>query len=107
MVGSPIHQISSDTVQMGYWKIFSTQPPKFYGLVNYPKFITLEKGQKPWNNLDYFIEYEEAVEIETIKKGEFTLDQSRAKLAKKYMKKKGIKDKARKRALINVLNSVE
>lgn len=107
MLGSPIHQISSDRVKMGYWKIFSDGPPIFYGLVNYPMFRELEKDQKPDNDKDYFIEYEEKTDIEEIEKGEFTLDQSRTKLAKKYMKKKGIKDKAKKRALIQVLNSVE
>lgn len=107
MIGSPIHQISSDKVQMGYWKIFNDKAPKFYGLVNFPKFRQLAKGEKPDNELDYFIEFEEKREIEEIEKGEFTLDQSRTNLAKKYLKKKGIKDKAKKRALIKVLNAVE
>jgi DNA repair exonuclease SbcCD nuclease subunit len=107
MCGSPIHQISSDTSEMGYWKIFFDSPPKFYGLVNFPKFRKLSKGEEPDNNIDYFIPYEEVVESEEIEAGDFNLNNSRKTLANRYCKKKGIKDPEKKSALITALNEVE
>lgn len=110
MCGSPIAQISSDKAQMGYWKIFTDQPPEFVGLVNFPKFVKLGKDEiimNPESAIDYYIPYEDAGKIEEVEAGEFDLGNSRKTLAKRYMKAKGIKDKAKKSALIKVLNSVE
>lgn len=107
MLGSPIHQISSDRGEMGYWQIFNDQPPKFVGLEGFPKFRRLRAGKKPKNDLDYWIEDEEQGKIEKIEAGEFNVNQSRKKLAKKYLAAKGIKDQGKEKALINILNQAE
>lgn len=107
MLGSPIQQTSGDKGEMGYWKIYNNQPPKFYGLVDYPKFVKLGKDEKPYNKLDYFILHEEIGAVEAVEKGDFDLSNSRTKLGKRYLKVKGIKDPKKKRALINALKEVE
>jgi DNA repair exonuclease SbcCD nuclease subunit len=107
MLGSPIHQISSDRGEMGYWKIFNDQPPEFVGLEGFPKFRRLKAGKKPKNELDYWIPEEEESKVEEVEAGEFNVSQSRKKLAKKYLKAKGIKDKDKEKALINTLNQAE
>lgn len=107
MLGAPIHQTSANKVQMGYWKIFNDRPPKFVGLANFPKFRRLKKNEKPDNGLDYFIPHEEIGTIEEVEKGDFNAALPRVKLAKRYMKAKGIKDKKKRNLLINALNEVE
>lgn len=110
MLGSPIHQNSADTTEMGYWQIFTNRAPKFIGLVGFPKFIKLTKGEVIMNldsTIDYIIPYEEEGSVEELEKGDFHLGQTRKKLAKRYLKVKGIKDKKKARALINILNAVE
>lgn len=107
MLGSPIHQTSGESVQMGYWKIFIGKEPEFIGLVDFPKFRKLGKGEKPDNDLDYFIPYEEIGKIEEIEAGDFDLSNSRTKLAKRYSKVKKIKDPEKRKALIKALNEVE
>src|SRR5882757_1317477 len=107
MLGSPIHQISSDKGEMGYWQIFNDQDPKFIGLADYPKFIHLGKGEKPLADTgDYYIPFEEEGEPEDMEKGNFNLNVSRTKLATRYMKVKGIKSKIKKKELIHILNSI-
>lgn len=110
MIGSPIHQTSSDKGEMGYWKIFTTKPPKFYGLIGFPKFIKLQKDEVILNSdstTDYIIPYEETEKIEELEKGDFDLSLDRTILAKRYLKKKGIKDKEKRKALIKALNAEE
>lgn len=107
MLGSPIAQISSNTEEMGYWKIFSDRPPKFIGLANFPKFIKLAKGEGPKDDINYYIPFEEVGSIEEVEKGDFDLSHSRTKLAKRYLKAKKIKDPKKRAALIKVLNEIE
>lgn len=107
MLGSPIHQTSGDKGEMGFWEIFTNRPPKFNGLVGFPKFIKLAKGKKPDNDLDYFIPYEDLGKIEEMERGDFDLSLDRTKLAKRYLKTKGIKNKEKKKALIKALNAEE
>lgn len=108
MLGSPIHQTSGDTGQMGYWKIFIGKEPEFIGLVDFPKFVRLEKDQVAEDNgIDYIIPYEEIGAIEEVEKGDFNLSNSRTVLAKRYAQKRGIKSKSKRKALIKALNEVE
>lgn len=107
MLGSPIHQISSDKGDMGYWLIFNDRPPKFVGLAGYPKFVHLEKGQIAPDDKNYYIPFEREEAIEEVEQGDFNINHSRTKLAKKYMRVKGIKSKIKKKELIHILNSIE
>jgi len=108
MLGSPIHQVSNDKAEMGYWKIFNDRAPQFIGLANiFPRFRKLVPGEVPDNEKDYFIMPDDQGLVEEVEKGDFDLSHSRTKLAKRYMKVKGIKDKKKKAALINILNQVE
>jgi DNA repair exonuclease SbcCD nuclease subunit len=109
MLGSPIHQITSDEgTKMGYWKLFSDKTIKFCPLnKKFPTFITLNKGQKPFNKKDYFIlpPVDDLVE-KNIKKDKFSLNNSKDKLAKRYLAQKGIKSKIKLTALRKILSEV-
>lgn len=109
MLGSPIHQVASDKGEMGYWEIYNNRPPRFVGLAEFPKFIKLreEDNNEPYDDFNYFLPFEEVAKIEDVEQGEFNMNLSRTRLAKKYLKIKGIKDKTKKEALIKTLNSIE
>lgn len=108
MLGSPIHQISSDKGEMGYWKIFNDQEPKFVGLADYPMFVHLREGQEaPKDSIHYYIPFEKEAEIADMEKGDFNMNVSRTKMARRWMKAVGIKSKAKRKELIHILNSIE
>lgn len=108
MLGSPIHQISSDKGEMGYWQIYNDRDPKFVGLADYPKFIHLGKDETPpVGGKDYYIPFEKEAEIAELEKGDFNMNVSRTKMARRWMKAVGIKSKAKRKELIHILNSIE
>jgi hypothetical protein len=109
MLGSPIHQITSDEgTKMGYWKLYSDKTIKFCPLnKRFPNFITLEKGQTPYNDKDYFIlpPTDDLVE-KKVNKDKFSLNNSKKQLAKSYLTQKGIKSKVKLIALKKILMEV-
>lgn len=107
MLGSPIHQVMSDQGEMGYWRIYNDRPPLFVGLAEFPRFIKLKEGEKAKDDFNYYIPPEDVSKIEEIEAGDFNITLSRTKLAKRYLRVKGIKDPRKKEALINTLNSIE
>lgn len=108
MLGSPIHQNAGDKgIKMGYWEVYSDASMKFIHLDKYPKFRQLKQGEKPTNETDYWIEYDEVLVDENVEVGEFNIANSRKELASRYMKTKGIKDKLKRRELIKILNEAE
>lgn len=111
MVGSPIHQNIGDSgIDMGYWEVWKTDKGidmRFKPLNNFPKFIKLKEGEKAADNFNYYIMPEQTLEEENVEVGEFSINQTRDKLAKKYCKLRGIKKKSRIRELISLLNEAE
>lgn len=108
MLGCPIHQDrSNEGHECGYWEVYSSGKLKFKHLKKYPHFITLQKGETPSNNTDYFINPETVLVDEENNLGEFSLTLRRDKLAKRYLKIKNIKSKSKLKALINILNQPE
>lgn len=104
MLGSPCHQnIGDKGIKMGLWKIYDDMSVKFIRL-NLPKFIQLKEGEEGKDDGNYYIPFKTQVSEKDIPLGEFSLNQNRRKLATKYVKAKGIKSKAKKHALIKVLN---
>jgi DNA repair exonuclease SbcCD nuclease subunit len=103
MLGAPLHQDAGDEgTQMGYWEIYNDGTHKFIPLY-YPQFKTGEEK----NDGNYWVNKEVVLVEEEVEIGEFHINNSRKKLATQYLKKKGIKSKAKKRALIEILNSIE
>lgn len=108
MIGSPIQQTRGDEgTDMGYWEIYDKGEPKFIHLDSFPKFITLDKGVELPDNYNYYSYPDEILVDENVIEGDFNVTKSRAKLASQYLKVKGIKSKARKKALIHILNQAE
>lgn len=109
MLGPPLHQtIGDEGHDFGYWEVYSDKTLKFKKL-NYPKFITLKKGDTvPINDpINYYVPYDEVLVDEEVQMGEFNLTKSKAKLAASYLALKNIKSKPKKRALIKILNTTE
>lgn len=102
MLGAIQHQDLGDLgCEMGYWKIYADQPPKFIPS-KLPEF-KLYEGEKP-NNYDMWIERgreEEAIEEQS---KDFNVLSSRTRLAKNFCAEKGIDDKSKVKALIKSLN---
>lgn len=109
MLGSPIHQISSDEgTEMGYWRLFSDKTIDFISLNGkFPVFRTIKHNETPYNTKDYFIRLpaDDLVE-KKIKKDKFNLINSRDQLAKEYVAQKGIKSKPKLKALRKILSEV-
>ena len=89
---------------LGYWEVYSNATMKFVPLDNYPKFIQLKKGEEPKDDFNYYVPFGEVLEDEEIETGEFNINYSKKRLAATYLKKKNIKSKSKKRALIKILN---
>lgn len=109
MLGAPLHKRSSDEgCDMGYWEIYLKQKPKFIPL-DFPKFITLKPNEKAPNEKNYYILPEEKnLQSSTANQNpKFYSSLSKIKLAKKYLKAKGITSTSKKRALIKTLNETE
>lgn len=104
-VGAPNHQRKTDKdSQLGYCIIHSDFSVKYYHLPNYPKFIELEAGETAPDNKNYYYNKEIITKKAEVKQNTAFSDVSnRAKMAKGYLKEKGIKDKTKRRALINIL----
>lgn len=110
MLGSPIQQNEGDMgCQMGYYLIYSDFTIKFKPLNGiFPCFRQLNKGEEPYNDKDYFIPYEEEETISTqALSGKFSSTLSSKKLAKRYMKAKGIKSKRKRNLLTTLLNEAK
>ena len=108
MLGSPIHQDAGDKgTIMGYWEIWSNGVMVFKPLEQYPQFRQLSPGETPPDNFNYWVESEQILVENNINYGEYSIKNSREKLAKAYCKNLGIKSKKFKRALIEILNIAE
>jgi DNA repair exonuclease SbcCD nuclease subunit len=104
MLGCPIHQNAGDAGNAcGYWELDSKGAMGFRRL-SFPQFIKLKPGETPYDNYNYFIKPEEVVEESEVKLGEFNLNKSKKKLAKQFCTAKSIKNKAKLRALVEILN---
>ena len=105
MLGCPIQQNKGNrNDELGYWEVYSDATMKFIPLNNYPKFIQLKKGEKQKEDGNYYIAYEQILEEKEVITGEFNINLSKDKLAARYLAKKQIKSKSKKRALIKILN---
>lgn len=105
MLGCPIQQDEGDRNNvLGYWEVYDDAAMEFKELINYPKFIRLKKGKKPGNSVNYYIKYNEILEEQDVKLGEFNITNSKVKLAKLYLAQNQINSKSKKRALIKILH---
>jgi DNA repair exonuclease SbcCD nuclease subunit len=109
MLGSPIHQISSDEgTNMGYWIIYRNRKPRFIGLNDlFPVFITIKHDEQVEDTHDYYIRLPKDDLVEKkVKKHKFNVNNDRSQLALSYSKVKGIKNKSKIKALKKILSEV-
>jgi len=107
MLGPPIHQDRSSIGQrFGFWVIYDNGEMVFRCLNDeFPCFIPEGKKAK---EIDYIVPKEEDAQL-TEQEAEdktFHVAASSDKLTKRYLRKKGIKSKKKRRALIKILNEV-
>lgn len=107
MLGSPIHQNQGDVgCEMGYWKIYDDKVEFKPLSLLFPNFVQLKPGEVPCNTKDYFIPAQEVITVKE-NTSTFSTSFSPKKLVKKYFKAKGIKNKARRNLLTEILNTAK
>lgn len=104
MLGAPTQQNRGDTGgKMGYWIIYKDKPPKFKA-IKLPEFREINEGESIPDDGNYYtiIPIDDTGEISNkgIKRKSL---KSVTKLVKTYLKRQGIKNKGKKRALMEIL----
>lgn len=108
MMGSPYQQRRSDSgCDMGYWYLYGDGTHKFVKY-NAPEFKYYNEGEGHEDTEDFWIPIPKEIKLEGKKKTKkFNPKMDKTKMAKKYVRAKGIKDETKLNALINILNKVE
>lgn len=102
ILGATHHQRASDMgTQMGYWVFYEDLSRKFIPL-NIPQFKYTTHPEKLKRKDTFYVLKEKRVEGEEVKETRFE-SQDKRKLAKEYLKVKGIKSKRKKQLLIKHL----
>lgn len=108
MLGAPIQQRRTDKdCKMGYWLLKDDLSMEFKELKYFPKFIDVESEDEIKDDGNYYtiIPQKSSKKVNTTNKITKTL--SKKKLAKRYLKEKGIKDIGKENLLINILKKTE
>lgn len=94
--------------ELGYWLLYDNYDLEFVPMNKYPKFKILKPREKKPDNHNYYViqkEIKKKPGVVNVKKFDSNLPVD--KLSKNYLKEKGIKDKDKRKALINVLKEVK
>ena len=103
-VGAPNHQRKTDREQdLGYCILYNDLSVEYIHLDKYPKFVELDYEENNPDTKNYYYNKSKVKVANSDKIGSYSDTTNHVKLAKTYIKEKGIKDKAKKRALINIL----
>ncbi len=110
-VGAPQQQRLTDkNCKMGYWIIYDDLKVEFVHLKKYPVFREIEDPKFKTNSSDFWVikPKPKAVKVKVeLDRNKFSSTTNKTELAKNYVKQKGINEKKKKQALINVLKKVE
>lgn len=102
MLGASDQQDRGDAdCQMGYWLIYSNHTAKFVKL-KHPRFKDYEEGDEI-DDYHYWSKITKEFEKKKNDTKNFTVNQSRVELGKKYLDHHKVTDKARRKALIKTL----
>ena len=108
MVGAPIQQRRTDKdCEMGYWELYSDLSMKFIPLKGFPKFIDVESQDQVKDDGNYYTILPQTSRIEVVSNHKITKQLSKKKLAHRYLRAKGIKDKAKENLLVQILKESE
>lgn len=109
MIGAPLQQRRTDkNTKLGYWKIYEDLSMKFVELKGFPKFIDVESEDEIKDDGNYYTvvpKQNASKEVSTNHK--ITKQLTKTKLAKRYLKEKGIKDEKKQNLLIKTLKRAE
>lgn len=104
MVGAPIQMRRTDkNCKMGYWEIYSDMSLKFVELEGFPKFIDVENREDIKDDGNYYTVIPKKEEKPVKQDNKIHRNLSKDKLARKYMREKGIKDREKLNLLRKVL----
>lgn len=108
MLGAPIQQRRTDKdCKMGYWLVMYDLSMKFVELKGFPKFIDVETEAEIKDDGNYYTVIPKTQRVEVKSSHKITKQLSKSRLAKRYLKEKGIKDKTKEGLLIKVLKESE
>ena len=108
MVGAPMHQRRTDrNCDMGYWKIYTDLSMKFVHLSKYPRFIDVESEEDIKDDGNYYTVLPSKLNLPEVVSHKITKQLSKKKLAHRYMKQQGIKDKVKEELLVKILKESE
>lgn len=109
-VGAPQQQRLTDkNCDMGYWLIYDDLETEFIPFKSYPKFVEIDDLKQKVDTKNFYVLKKVRKErISSIQKvRNFDPIQNKVRLAKNYLKQKGIDSKEKKTALIQILKSTE
>ena len=109
MIGAPLQQRRTDkNCKLGYWEIYEDLTLKFKELKGFPKFIDVESEEDVKDDGNYYTIIPKPKASENvITDHKISKQLSKRKLAKTYMKQKGIKDPNKEKLLIDILKKSE
>ena len=108
MLGAPIQQRRTDKdCKMGYWLVMDDLSMKFVELKGFPKFIDVETDDEVKEDGNYYTVIPKTQRVEVKSSHKITKQLSKSRLAKRYLKEKGINDKTKEGLLIKVLKESE
>lgn len=109
MVGAPYQQRRTDkNTKLGYWELYSDLSMKFVELKGFPKFIDVESEDEIKDDGNYYtVVPKQKTSEQASTNHKITKQLTKTKLAKRYLKEKGIKDEKKQNLLIRTLKRAE
>ena len=109
MVGAPLQQRRTDKdTELGYWKVYEDLSMEFVSLNEYfPRFIDVESEDDIKDDGNYYTVLPKKSSIEVNTKHKISKQLYTKRLAKTYMKEKGISDKGKRNLFIGILKKAE
>lgn len=105
MVGAPLQQRRTDmNCKMGYWMIYDDLSMEFIELKGYPKFIDVESQDDVENDGNYYTIIPPKQRDNSVIEHKITKQVTNKTLVRRYMKVKGLKDKGKRKLLLNIIN---
>lgn len=108
MIGAPLQQRRTDKdCKLGVWLLYEDLSMKFLPLEDFPKFIDVESEQDILEDGNYYTVLPKKASISNTNEHKITKQLSKRTLARRYMRKIGIKDNNKKNLLIDLLNKAD
>ncbi|MEG1415378.1 MAG: metallophosphoesterase [Clostridium sp.] len=108
MVGAPLQQRRTDSnCELGYWEIYSDMSMKFVPLKGFPQFIDVVSDDEKKDDGNYYTVLPKKLVTPSISENKIHKNLSKTKLARQYIREKGIKDRDKSKLLKKILKEAE